>query len=540
MCGIAVLLRWRAGACPCGVPPWPGGETGEGGLPTQEALAGAIAPRGIDSLRHVEATMPFGGGEVLELTASTLCLRGVATTQPLVDSHGNVLLFNGQIFGGDRVHVAEGANDSSALLAALSHANDDDAFSALLSSLQGPWAVIYWQPSRNRLWFGRDPIGRRSLLVRVCADEGLALVSTAPAGFAFQEVPPFGPCYVDIAGDEPILGTCWRRVDELAALSVPGGPPPPLGQLTALPSTMRRRTQGATGYQATLDAQILDLDGYAYEFYHRLSSALERRLVGLRSSPAPDVALQERRAQVAVLFSGGIDSLVVARLLDMALPTHCSVDLINVSFGAPPFASPDRTTALIGLEELAALSPLRPWRFVAVDVTAEEVEEYRERIKTIILPSSTPMDASIATALWFAARGRGSSTSCSKVGGQFAPTDGYETPASVLFSGLGADEQLAGYKGRHRTVFQRGGLAALANELDSDVSRLWWRNLGRDDRVVGDHGREMRFPFLDEDVIAFLASLPLKYVTISVSSLPRTTHHVLHPTPRLHKGKLPS
>jgi hypothetical protein len=46
----------------------------------------------------------------------------------------------------------------------------------------------------------------------------------------------------------------------------------------------------------------------------------------------------------------------------------------------------------------------------------------------------------------------------------------------------------------------RGGARArpaLAAALAVDVARLHARsNLGRDDRVVGDHGREARFPFL--------------------------------------------
>ena len=35
----------------------------------------------------------------------------------------------------------------------------------LLSRLRGPWALAYWDAASRRLWFGRDAIGRRSLLV---------------------------------------------------------------------------------------------------------------------------------------------------------------------------------------------------------------------------------------------------------------------------------------------------------------------------------------------------------------------------------------
>ena len=51
----------------------------------------------------------------------------------------------------------------------------------------------------------------------------------------------------------------------------------------------------------------------------------------------------------------------------------------------------------------------------------------------------------------------------------------------MLLSGLGADEQLAGYS-RHRSTFQNGGWKALNDELQMEINRISKRNLGRDDR----------------------------------------------------------
>ncbi|MCJ1273594.1 hypothetical protein MMC21_001387 [Puttea exsequens] len=118
-------------------------------------------------------------------------------------------------------------------------------------------------------------------------------------------------------------------------------------------------------------------------------------------------------------------------------------------------------------------------------------------------PSNTEMDFSIACALYFAARGEGQSSDKSKNAGQ-----AYATPARVLFSGLGADELFGGYT-RHATAFDRRGEPGLVDELELDFKRLGKRNLGRDDRVISHWGKEVRYPFLDEDLVKWVLSMPV-------------------------------
>ncbi|KAJ8906948.1 hypothetical protein NDN08_003431 [Rhodosorus marinus] len=488
MCGIAALIRcssWDASK-----PPWEGGHAGDGALPSEEQLLDAIRRRGPDSQRQL--VLHDG---MVTLAASTLCLRGPATFQPVKSSTGNVLLYNGQLFGNEDL-VSGQESDTLAVLALLETAASAADVAGAVASLKGPWSIIYWQQSTKRLWFGRDALGRRSLQVMVSEGQGCALSSSAPGGFLFEDVPPFGLNYIDVSTSSPSIVTVWRHLVELNAPTVPGGPPSPLNRMCGLPPQMLRTEQPERTPTSGTDS------AYADRLFHSLRDAVARRLVGLgKMHPTSE------GSRCAVLFSGGIDSMVVARLVDQLLADDEPIDLLNVSFGSTPFQSPDRTAALEGVHELCDLSPSRTWRLVGVNVTTEDIDSERRRIEELIFPASTPMDTSIATALWFAVRGRGE-----LLRPQTNDSATYQTTARVVFSGLGADEQLAGYKGRHRTTFAKGGYEALQNELDGDLARLWWRNLGRDDRVVADHGRELRLPFLDENVVSMIASCPIRSI----------------------------
>jgi asparagine synthetase B (glutamine-hydrolysing) len=117
-------------------------------------------------------------------------------------------------------------------------------------------------------------------------------------------------------------------------------------------------------------------------------------------------------------------------------------------------------------------------------------------------PHNTEMDLSIASALYFACRGQGHLYDEAQIKREHA------TRARVLLSGLGADELFAGYS-RHAIAHGRRGAAALIDELALDFGRLGRRNLGRDDRVTAHWGREVRYPFLDEALVAWAVAAPV-------------------------------
>lgn len=95
---------------------------------------------------------------LLHFTASLLQLRGsTPSTSPLRDANGNILCFNGEIFGG--LDMAASSNDGKCLLAGLGLCKTAEQLVSLLSGLRGPWSLIYWQQETKLLWIARDWLG---------------------------------------------------------------------------------------------------------------------------------------------------------------------------------------------------------------------------------------------------------------------------------------------------------------------------------------------------------------------------------------------
>lgn len=158
--------------------------------------------------------------------------------------------------------------------------------------------------------------------------------------------------------------------------------------------------------------------------------------------------------------------------------------------------------AIRGCKYIDSYCSVNP-KFPQIDIPYAETMAHRANVIDLIHPHNTEMDLSIAYALYFAARGTGQATT----NFDYTPVQ-YTTQARVLLSGLGADELFGGYT-RHATAFNRNGYSGLLDELKLDVDRLGKRNLGRDDRVISNWGREARFPYLDEALVKWAVECPI-------------------------------
>lgn len=81
-------------------------------------------------------------------------------------------------------------------------------------------------------------------------------------------------------------------------------------------------------------------------------------------------------APVLILFSGGVDSTLIAALAHQALPADVPIDLASVCFTGG--MSGDRQAALDAVQELAQFSPGREWRLIQVDSSLQEVDRHKD------------------------------------------------------------------------------------------------------------------------------------------------------------------
>ncbi|XP_007888327.2 asparagine synthetase domain-containing protein 1 [Callorhinchus milii] len=509
-------------------------------------------------------------------SSHVLHLRGTFSPQPMQDAQGNLFLWNGEVFGG--IEVGTEDNDTQIIFQHLTSAKSEDIILSVLSSIRGPWAFMYYQPSSHCLWFGRDFFGRRSLLWRFKNDDKICLTLTSVGTLvpgngdeSWQEVPAGGVYKIDLQkqsnGDSlSIMWYPWKHpltehearneeaqfTDQLPSfVSVClnesklflRAPVTPMND--SIPEFCINTEDSET---PSINVELFLADEHkkrlVHQFTNVLSESVRQRVLCLPRhqdlSGFEVHATVSDPAKVAILFSGGVDSMVLSALADHHIPPGEPIDLLNVAFKQQEpkrqkistkkqkkekgvstaahqvslncdssnaeekasFNVPDRITGLSGLKELQAINPSRMWNFVEINIDLEELKEMRrQRICHLVQPLDTVLDDSIGCAVWFAARGVGTIL-CN------GETQPFTSTAKVVLTGIGADEQLAGYS-RHRVCYKVSGFEGLIKELGMELGRISSRNLGRDDRVIGDHGKEARFPFLDEAVVSFLNALPV-------------------------------
>ncbi|MFX0056131.1 MAG: asparagine synthase-related protein [Candidatus Hermodarchaeota archaeon] len=198
-----------------------------------------------------------------------------------------------------------------------------------------------------------------------------------------------------------------------------------------------------------------------------------RRLeIALRSS-----FTRIRGRRVGVLFSGGVDSSLVALL---AKETCMDVQLYSAS--SAPFH--DRIAAASAADALGM-------NLNTVEINSDVVWEILPHLMYSI-ESANLMDVEIALPFYLA------SSQASNNG------------ISLVLSGQGPDELFAGYA-RHVKIFEEEGEDALDAKLLQEVATTHETNIERDDRAIAAHGVESYFPYLSTTFIELALGIPSRW-----------------------------
>ncbi|KAL1514099.1 hypothetical protein ABEB36_003417 [Hypothenemus hampei] len=454
----------------------------------------------------------------LGFAASVLWLQGSTISQQPIEDEHSVFCYNGDIFSGFDENLQKEHGDTNLFHSFVKNQINHNSLDNLCQ-VQGPYAFIIFNKCDKKVYFGRDIFGRRSLLMGKNEENDTFIISSVAkrnAEFKFIELPSIGIFSLNLWTKEfevqfwPFKNhNFYSKLKELETF---------LGikiKMNVHPIEKENGQNGEHGFvendnflllknlkipKEFNDIFITLLQNSSWQFNVNslkvlLENAIFKRISNLPPYCSECIKTQTscNHATTGILFSGGVDCAILAVLLNKYVDNNRPIDLLNVSFDSQNnYQSPDRIVGMETLKELQSCCPTRVWNFVEINVTKEELDLERDRhIADLIYPLNTILDDSLGCALWFASRGQGNE---------------YTSSSRILIVGMGADELFGGYS-RHRAAFRRLSFKGLQESLDDDWMNLPYRNLGRDDRVISDNSRQLRTPYLDENVVNFLRNL---------------------------------
>ncbi|XP_013201210.2 asparagine synthetase domain-containing protein CG17486 [Amyelois transitella] len=473
-----------------------------------------IKNRGPDWINSTE--FKLGDGITIYFYGSVLWMQGHEPTKQPVETELGILLYNGDVF--DESWVSQ-ESDTKLIMDKLYNATNISSEQILkeIKSIKGPFSLIYYNKLTQDLFFARDKLGRNSMLLHK-NNGSLIISSVLGRNYECIEVPASHICILNINNNIMKLvswncGLSYEKTCDDWILSVKEQQNLPddefvisfdeileLNDEENLVKYIENVVENATGklniMKRLINHQTIN------ETVSKIIDLLQKSVeIRLRQQPNKckqclhDNNLICSHCAVGILFSGGLDCSILALMADKYLPEDQEIDLINVAFkkeNSSSYEVPDRQTGKQSLQELQKLCPSRKWVFKEVNISREELEKMQKSvIADLVYPRLTILDESLGSALWFAAKGE---------------DEKGRSLSRVLLLGSGADELFGGYI-RHRNAYKRKGWSGLSKELLLDWSRISLRNLARDNRVICDHGRQPRMPYLDEEFSKFVLGL---------------------------------
>lgn len=286
----------------------------------------------------------------------------------------------------------------------------------MLRKIEGPYSIIYYRKSNNVLYFGRDIIGRHSLLLTIDNDDNLlTLASVASKKIGEMiEVPAIGIFAMNLNNSRINLACYPWKEPDLRFTNVIEALETNLNIDIDIKETILDTHLSLMNfhlYPEPKDLEYLENIPCIEDFSKTLQYLLEnqkvkervKRLtellhqsVKIRVKKKPNyckdcikIALNGENiicthSKIGILFSGGLDSAILAAIADKYVPENENIDLINVAFEKPiniqkindtngekenitqKYDVPDRKTGRQTYFELLRICPNRKWNLVEV------------------------------------------------------------------------------------------------------------------------------------------------------------------------------
>lgn len=181
-------------------------------------------------------------------------------------------------------------------------------------------------------------------------------------------------------------------------------------------------------------------------------------------------------SEVGILFSGGIDSTIIAKITDDLGIKTCLYSVGHKDSADLKFARETADAMNLPLKtNVVDVEDVRKYLLPVLDA----IEEFN------IMKIGVGMPAYIAAKM------------------------AHEDNLKVMLSGQGADELFGGYN-RYLKFYEEKGERA-QDDLRKDILNLYHVNLQRDDAVTMANSIELRVPYLDPDIINIAMNIPMKY-----------------------------
>ncbi|MBU4567183.1 MAG: asparagine synthetase B [Desulfarculus sp.] len=349
------------------------------------------------------------------------------STQPYTSCDGRLaLIHNGEIYNYQKLrtllykqHDIKTTSDSEVIVHLLeeSYRGDlVDAVKQIVGLLDGMYALAV--TDGKSVVVARDPIGKKPIYY----------IHNGPVTY--------------FASEKKAL---WNGQDEPVRLNP--------GELLCI-DDQGPKVEG--GYRLEMpQIDIVDFRQAVEEYKRVLTRSVSKRLTGLTEST------------LGVIFSGGIDSVLVANLLmreGKNIVCYCTGTADSADVQAAEAVAKDLglvlKTSIIDEATVEALLP----------EVIENVEE------------SGLLQVEVAIPMYLAAK--------------MAAADGIR----VMYTGQAADELFAGYPW-YNDVLAEHGYLRLHEKLWEDIGMLYTDTLEREDKLTMAHSIELRAPYLDRDVI---------------------------------------